>query len=406
MSTYEMSPAHGAGAKLTHPVELIGFALIVVNVVALIAFCVQGSWIVPVSNGNVADFVTFWAAGREMLAGHAAAVYDWPTLKPIEEAIVGPFDGYLGWAYPPPYLFVAAALALLPYAVACVFWVFTTFLAYLAAIRTIVGDRVGYFLAAAFPAVLANFMVGQNAFLSAGLIGGALAFMEERPLCAGALLGLLSYKPHLGLLFPIALLAGGRWRTIGAAASVVAVMAAASALVFGDETWRAFFAGISPALSFDGAAWGKLQSAFGLTRALGGGEALAWTVHVVVAFMAAGAVGVLWRSGVAYEIKAAGLGTAVLLATPHLLAYDLVILAVPIAFLFRLGRTCGFLKHELAGIGLACLLILIYPLVEAPVGFAAALVIAALVVRRAVTADKAEAALEAASGGRNVQPLT
>jgi len=390
-----MSPAHGTGAKLAHAVELVGFALIVVNVVALIAFYVQGSWIVPVSNGagNIADFVTFWAVGREILAGHAAAVYDWPTLKAVEEGIVGPFSGYLGWAYPPTFLFVAAILALLPYTTAFVVWVFSTFAAYLVAIRTIIGDRIGYFLAAAFPAVLANSMVGQNAFLSAGLIGGALALMEKQPLCAGALLGLLAYKPHLGLLFPIALVMGGRWRVIAGATGVVAATVAASALAFGGETWRAFFAGISPALTFDGAAWGKLQSAFGLVRALGGGETLAWTVHIIVALTAACLVGLLWRSRVAYEIKAAALGTAVPLATPHLLAYDLVILAVPIAFLFRLGRTGGFLKHELAGIGLACLLILIYPFVEAPVGFAAALVIAALALRRAVTAEKTEAAI-------------
>jgi hypothetical protein len=395
VTTYQLSPTHGSGAKLAHAVELVGFALIVVNVVALIAFYAQGSWIVPVSNGvgNVADFVTYRAVGREILAGHAAAVYDWPTLKAVEEGIVGPFDGYLGWPYPPTYLFVAAALALLPYTTAFVVWVFGTFAAYLVAIRTIIGDRVGYFLGAAFPAVLANFMVGQNAFLSAGLIGGALALVEKRPLCAGALIGLLAYKPHLGLLFPIALLLGGRWRVIAGAATTVAVMAAVSALAFGGETWRAFFAGISPALTFDGAAWGKLQSAFGLVRALGGGETLAWTVHIVVAVAAACFVGVLWRSRVAYGIKAAALGTAVALATPHLLAYDLVILAVPIAFLFRLGRTGGFLKHELTGIGLACLLILIYPLVEAPVGFAAALVIAALVARRAAIAAKGEAAI-------------
>jgi len=395
VTTYQLSPTHGSGAKLAHAVELVGFALIVVNVVALIAFYAQGSWIVPVSNGvgNVADFVTYWAVGREILAGHAAAVYDWPTLKAVEEGIVGPFNGYLGWPYPPTYLFVAAALALLPYTTAFVVWVFGTFAAYLVAIRTIIGDRVGYFLGAAFPAVLANFMVGQNAFLSAGLIGGALALVEKRPLCAGALIGLLAYKPHLGLLFPIAFLLGGRWRVIAGAATTVVVMAAASALAFGVGTWRAFFAGISPALTFDGAAWGKLQSAFGLVRALGGGETMAWTVHIAVALIAACVVGLLWRSRVAYEIKAAALGTAVPLATPHLLAYDLVILAVPIAFLFRLGRTRGFLKHELAGIGSACLLIVIYPFVEAPVGFAAALVIAALVLRRAVVAHKAEAAI-------------
>lgn len=387
MASYEISPAHGAGAKLAHPVELVCFGLIVVNAAALLAFSLQGSWIVAArdGSGNVPDFVALWAAGRMAAVGHAAAAYHWTALKPVEENVVGPFAGYLGWRYPPPFLFVAAALSLLPYTAAFLVWIFGTFAAYLAAIRAIIGDRVGYFLAAAFPAVLANFMVGQNGFLSAGLIGGALAVMDVRPVCAGVLIGLLSYKPHLGLLFPIALAAGGRWRVFFAAAVTAALAAAASAATFGDASWQAFFTDIGHALDAEGVAyWGKLQSAFGLTRMFYDSEALAWTIQIATALLAAGAIGVLWRSRAAYDIKAAALGTAVLLATPHLLIYDLVVLAVPLAFLFRLGRSGGFLKHELAGIGCACLLILIYPVLPAPVGFAAVLIVAALVTRRAL----------------------
>ena len=84
-----------------------------------------------------------------------------------------------------------------------------------------------------------------------------------------------------------------------------------------------------------------------------------------------------------YEIKAAELGTATLLVTPYLYTYDLVVLAVPLAFLIRLGGQRGFLAHERAGIGLACLLVLIFPFVKAPVGFLALLVVAALIARRA-----------------------
>jgi hypothetical protein len=390
MATYEMSHAPGAGAKLARPVELICFALIVAHAVYLVASSVQGSWLVaPDGTSVTSDFVNVWAAGRMALAGHAAAAYDWPTQKLVEESALGhPFDGYCGWPYPPTFLFAAAALSLLPYASAFVFWVFGTFLAYLAAIRAIIGDRVGYFLAAAFPAVLANFMVGQNGFLSAGLIGGTLTLMERRPICAGVLLGLLTYKPQLGLLFPIALIASGCWRVFVTAGVVAALMAAASWAAFGSESWQAFFSGIghtSQAILSDGLAdWGKLQTAFGLTRMLGGSEALAWTVQIVVALIAAGAIAVLWRSRATYEIKAAALGTGALLATPYLFTYDLVVLAVPLAFLFRLGRARGFLPHEVAGIGLACLLILIFPFVTAPVGFAAVLVVAALIVRRAL----------------------
>src|SRR6202034_4359897 len=238
-----------------------------------------------------------------------------------------------------------------------------------------------------FPAVIANALVGQTAFLSTALIGGTLVFMDTQPIWAGVLLGLLTYKPHLGLLFPIALAVSGRWRVFVTAGIVAALMAAVSWAVFGGESWIAFAFGISHSLVSDGAAdWGKMQTASGLVRALGGGDALAWSVQIGVTVIAAAAIAVLWRSSVAYEIKAATLGVAALLAAPHLLTYDLVILAVPLAFLFRLGRTHGFQQYELAGMGLACLLIFVFPFVEAPIGRAAVVVTAALVANRALRA--------------------
>jgi arabinofuranan 3-O-arabinosyltransferase len=397
MATYEMSHEHGVGAPLARPVMLVCFALAVAHAVYIGTSWVDGLW--PDGAGVPSDFVNVWAAGRLALAGHAAAAYDWPTHKLVEEAAVGhPFDGYYGWHYPPTFLFAAAVLSLLPYATAQMLWAFGTFPAYLAATRAIIGDRVGYLLAAAFPAVLANFLVGQNGFLTAGLIGGTLLLMQRQPVFAGVLLGLLTYKPHLGLLFPIALAAGGYWRAFLSAGIVMALMAAASWLAFGGESWQAFIANIGHTshafLSEGGADWRKLQTAFGLTRTLGGSEALAWTLQIGVALIAAGAIAMLWQSRAAHEIKAAALGTGTLLATPYLYTYDLVVLAVPLAFLFRLIRARGFLAYEMAGIGLACLLILIFPFVKAPVGFAAVLVVAALVARRALGEGRKAASFE------------
>jgi arabinofuranan 3-O-arabinosyltransferase len=235
--------------------------------------------------------------------------------------------------------------------------------------------------------VLANFIVGQNGFLTAGLVGGALTVMERRPALAGALIGLLTYKPHLGLLFPIALAAGGHWRAFASAAMVAALIAAASLIAFGSASWEAFFASIghaSQAFLSDGwADWGKLQTAFGLVRTLGGSERLAWSVQIAVALIAAAGVALLWRSRAGYEIKAAALATGAMLATPYLYMYDLVALAVPLAFLCRLGAR-GFLSHEVTGIGVACLLIFIFPFIRAPLGFAAVVIVAALIVRRAL----------------------
>ena len=86
-----------------------------------------------------------------------------------------------------------------------------------------------------------------------------------------------------------------------------------------------------------------------------------------------------------FEVLADTLGEMVSRHTPDgIYTYDLVVLAVPLAFLWRMGRTSGFLPHELSAIALACLLILIFPFVTAPVGLGAVLIVAALIARRAL----------------------
>ena len=384
MVSIEIPRERAAGALLAKPVVLIAFALAVAHAVFLAAFWVDGLW--ADRTGAPSDFVAVWAAGKLASAGHPAAVYDWGVHKLVEQtAVAHAFTGYFGFHYPPTFLFVAVALSMLSYATAYTVWALGTFPAYLIAIRSIVGDRIGYLLAAAFPAVLANFTIGQNGFVTAGLIGGTLVLMRQRPIAAGVLLGLLTFKPHLGLLFPIALIAGREWRVLVTATIVALAMAAASWLVFGADTWQAFVGNIghtSQAFLSDGSAdWRKLQTVFGLARSLGGTEPLAWSLQAIVTLAAAGAVAALWRSAVQFEIKAAALGTGLMLATPYLYTYDLVALAVPLAFLFRLGLTRGFLAQELIGIGFACLLVLIFPFVDAPTGFAALLVVAALIAR-------------------------
>ena len=139
---------------------------------------------------------------------------------------------------------------------------------YVAAVRHIVGERAGIFVALGSPAVLWNVTAGQNGFLTAALIGGTLGLMQRRPALAGLCLGLLSYKPHFGLLFPIALIAVAQWRVIGVAALVPPRMAAPRLLVFGAASWQAFFDWMPVTsrvvLGDGGADFSRLQSLFGL----------------------------------------------------------------------------------------------------------------------------------------------
>ena len=82
------------------------------------------------------------------------------------------------------------------------------------------------------------------------------------------------------------------------------------------------------------------------------------------------------------EVKSAALATGALLATPYLYMYDFPVLMIPLAFLLRLGLRDGFLPGELAAMAAACGLVLVFPVVPVPTGFAAALIVAAIIGRR------------------------
>ncbi len=372
-------------------ITVICLALALGYLVILAGALFTGTWLIDTEGRPIAgDFVNVYAAGRLTADGHPALAYDWVIHKSMEIRAVGHgFDNYYGWHYPPHFLFVAAALSLLPFIPASLLWLGATAVPYLAAMRGIIGERSGYIVALAFPAALWNVTAGQNGFLTAGLIGFALLLLERRPVLAGICLGLLSYKPHFGLLFPIALIAAGHWRALGAATATVAVLLVTSLAAFGIETWTAFFASMpkmTEAVMAQGlAGFGRLQSVFGFLRTLGWSEKLAWSAQIVVALACMTTIFVLWRSRVSYELKAAALATLALLATPYLYIYDFPVLAIAVAFLLRYALTRGMIAAEAAGLAAVAALLLIYPYAKMQVGLGAALIIAALVAWRATT---------------------
>jgi hypothetical protein len=373
---------------LGRPARLICVALCVAQGVYLAASLLHGDWIVGRDGQLIAtDFLNIWASGRQVLEGEPAAAYDVAGHKEAEVAAIGhSFAGQYPWLYPPTFFFVVAPLALLPFVPAYIAWAALTFPAYLAPVRAIIGHRLGFLLACAYPGILSNLVVGQNGFATAGLIGGSLVLLERSPVLAGCCIGLLSFKPHLGILFPVAMIAGGYWRAMLAAAIVVLMLSIASALVFGLDSWCAFLTSLpvaSQSTLIEGRAdWAKLQSVFGLLRLLGASAAAAWTVHCTFTGIIAVVLWKLWRTRTEFELKAAALATAALLATPYLFIYDLVVLAIAMAFLIRLAGSTGYRPGEELGLGMACLLILIFPAVTAPVGLAAILLVGVLVARR------------------------
>jgi arabinofuranan 3-O-arabinosyltransferase len=390
MLLFDPQPVNHSDA-IRRSLRLIGVALSVNTVLFLLVSFLSGQWLID-SAGRLADsdFVDVWAAGRLALDGHAAAAWDWAIHRDAEVAALGhDFPGNYGWHYPPTFLFVAAALATLPYLAALLGWLAVTLPMYLAAIRAIMGERLGILIACAFPAVMWNMLVGQNGFLTAALIGLALVCLDTRPVVAGVLLGLLTYKPQFGILFPVLLVANGQWRVIAAACATSAVLVAASAAMFGVAAWTAFFTWLpatSDIILGDGrAGLNKLQSLFGVLRWLGAGTTAAFIAQGLLIAVCAATLAIITRDRrVPNEVKSAAIATAALLATPYLYIYDFPVLMIPLAFLLRLGLCDGFLAGELAAMATACGLVLVFPLVPVPTGFAAALIVAAIVGRRVV----------------------
>jgi hypothetical protein len=365
------------------------FALAVINAMFFpVAYYAHG-WIYEANgNGIATDFINVWAAGRMALDGHPALAYDWDLQKQVELTILKQdFGGYFAWHYPPPFLFVASLLAQFPYGVAFAGWVVASLVPYAAVMRAITGRAFGLLLAIGFPMALSNALVGQNGFLTAALVGGTLYLLPTRPVLSGICLGLLTYKPQYGFLFPIVLIAAGEWVVFCSAGVTAVALALVSWLAFGTESWQAFFHWMptfSQAFLTEGkATWWKLQSLYSLVRFFGGSEPIGWAFQWTFTAAVATTLVAIWRSKVRYSLKAAALATGTLLTTPYLFMYDMMVLAIGVAFLVRIGLASGFRAYELPALGCAVALFISFIFFGKPVGLIITLIVGALVLRRA-----------------------
>lgn len=349
------------------------------------------------------DFSNVYAAGTLTWQGRAADAYSPALQHAAEKAVFGGREvPFYGWHYPPFFLAIAVLVAAVPYAFGLAIWLAASFAAYLAVIRAILPRPETLLVAAAFPAVFVNVGHGQNGFLTAALLGGALHFLDRRPWLAGMLIGLLAYKPQFGVLIPIALLAGGRWRTIGAAATTVAALVAISFAMLGGGIWQAFADSMNftqtVVLEQGGTGWQKIQSIFAAVRAWGASVPVAYAVQCSLLAMLAASLAWLWHSDAAFELKAAALALGSLLATPYVLDYDLVVLAVAIAFFARHGLRHGFRDFEISLLAAAWIVPLLSRSIAGvshiPLGLLVQLALYAFVMRRAAL-DRAKMAIGA-----------
>lgn len=291
------------------------------------------------------DFLAFWSAGRLVEQGRAAQVYDLPatyavqaTLAPISRDHTAHKEAF-AFVNPPPFLLAVAPLGWLSYRQAVIAWVVVGYGLWFAAARRWASEFAGPVLG--FPGALIAAWHAQTGLLLGAAQVAMANLLRERPLLAGVAIGVLVAKPHLGLLIPVALVAGRQWRALIGAALTVPALIALAWMVFGTRTLLNYSHSwpVSQGLMDSGGAdfFLRQTTVYAAVR-------VAWSAHagaVAQALVSAGVAALVWRAwrGAApLEGKLALLLAAVPLASPYMFSYDLAFLVAPICWLARQVR--------------------------------------------------------------------
>lgn len=288
-----------------------------------------------------ADFSALWAAGRAALAGETQMPYTLAWFAEHLRAVMGQHALRLAWSYPPVFYFIVAPLGLLSYSAALAIWLGASLAAFAAAARAVVREPLIWLAIIAFPGLYANAIQGQTGFLAGALLAGGLFLVDKRSVVAGALFACLAFKPQFGVLLPLALLAGGHWRVVVSAALAGCFLLAASAMIFGIDSWSAWLGGLAETRqnSLDAGAGGYylMASLFALVRQLGGSLWLAYGAQAVLFAGLAAALVAMWRGKADPNLRNAATAAAALLATPYCMDYDLAAIGAALVFLAAHG---------------------------------------------------------------------
>lgn len=394
-------------AALLSPDSFVTRARVRLTAILVLAATVIGlSYLFATGHGTVdslgrplgTDFSNVWTAGWMADHGRAPAAWDWPTQHEVQKQVHhDPAIPFYGWHYPPPFLIIATLLAQFPYVAALLIWQGMTLLLALCLIRRILpGDRDAILVALGAPVVLVCLGHGQNAFLTASLLGAGMFLLDRRPWIAGMLLGALVYKPQFAVLIPILILARGNWRAFIAAGLTVTALCLLTLAIWGWPVWQAFRDSLPLTqhiiIEAGATGWEKIQSPFSAIRQWGGAIPLAYAVQGIVTAIAIAAAALAARRG-SMEVRGAAALSAALLCTPYVLDYDFVLLGVAIAFLAADMKRRGTLAWDPTWLAYAWLAPLfgrsLSELTHVPINLIAAIAVLALAVRRAVLLDRA-----------------
>jgi hypothetical protein len=278
------------------------------------------------------DFLAMWTGGR-MANVDPAHIYDAAAIDRAQVWLLGAAAHYRPFPYPPSALLVFGPLARLPFWTAGAVWMGLTASMFAAAALSVIPRRrvLAIALIGLTPGAVWAALSGQCAFLIGALAIASTAMLDRRPWLAGALLGLAAaFKPTVLIMAPIALLAGGHWRSVIAAGIAGCAAIAVSAAAYGTPPWIDWIA-TAPAYLANITASPRYQTSIvsptGLAAQIG---LTGWAMTAWRAGFAAMGGAVAWRvfqrtGDLAPRLTA--LFGASLLASPYVMNYETTLLA-------------------------------------------------------------------------------
>jgi hypothetical protein len=303
------------------------------------------------------DYLNLWSAARLTLSGQVADLPDVTKFHQDEEALVGRPLRFLNWSYPPHLIPLILGIGLLPFFWGYALWSIVTFAGY--AVSILAGrDRklTPFLIALIAPSSYINFLMGQNGWLTAALLIGGLRLLDRYPVWSGVLFGILTIKPHLGLLVPVALVAAGAWRAIASAIFTAGAMVAGSIALLGVQPWIAYFKTTAPVQRHilevgQGSFTGMMPTPFMAARQLGLGIGAGYALNALTALIAVALVFWCYRSrSLSGELRIAIFATAIFFVSPYAFTYDLTVVTAALIGLLAFRSSERLLPGELLAI--------------------------------------------------------
>lgn len=303
------------------------------------------------STNSPPDFAYLWTISYLQHSGDLSQLFDPAYVLQLQIELTGRTEEY-AWLYPPQSLFLVWPLSLLPLVPAYLLWVGVGLCLLFLSCLSFTRFRIFFVLAALLsPALFINTFAGHNGLFTAALLIGGILLASRRPIVAGILFGLLTFKPQLGLLVPVALIAARLWRPIISATVTTICLILASISVHGTELWTNFVvnasaSGVSVIRDEAGPFTNLMPTVFMAGRILELPELIVTFVQAVVALLVMGATYVVIRRNNDPFIWVAVVSVGTFLVSPTAFVYDTVILAVGTLLLACNSRQEDFLPFE------------------------------------------------------------